>query len=132
YDVVAHWDRLDWQDHWKRFWTKKLYDRDLPSLEMGRGYWVNVTSDSFIEFIGRVPENTSVMLYKSWNMIGYASYADATIEAVFQGLPLLEMEGFDISAIPYGLRELDFTENMNAGEAYWVRVGEHFLWTVGN
>ena len=101
-------------------------------MEPGRGYWINVTSDSYVEYIGTVPDNTSVMLYKGWNMIGYASYVDRSVESVFQGLPLLQIEGFDITAHPYGLRRLDSAENMLAGEAYWVRVDGNSLLTVEN
>ncbi|MCJ2670052.1 MAG: CRTAC1 family protein [Candidatus Thermoplasmatota archaeon] len=132
YDTIIFWDRLDHADHWKRYSSAKLYDRDLTAVEPGRGYWINVTSDSFIEFIGIVPGNTSIMLYKGWNMIGYASYVDRSVESVFQGLPLLQIEGFDITAHPYGLRRLDSAENMLAGEAYWVRVDGNSLLTVEN
>ncbi|MFQ6106560.1 MAG: CRTAC1 family protein [Thermoplasmata archaeon] len=132
YDMLFHWDRLDWQDHWKHYWANKLYDRDLLTVEAGRGYWVNVTSDSYIEYTGVVPQNTSIMLYRGWNMIGYTSYVNRTIDDAFQGLPLLEIEGFDISAVPYGLRNMGPTDNMTAGVAYWVRVGDHVMWTVEN
>jgi hypothetical protein len=132
YDVVVYWDRLDHADHWKHYSTRKLYDRDLPTVEPGRGYWIDVTSDSYIEFTGRVPENVSVMLYTGWNMIGYASYVERTVEEAFQSLPILHIEGSDISSNPYGLRRLDMTDTMTAGEAYWVRVTEHFSWTVEN
>ncbi|MFQ6128374.1 MAG: CRTAC1 family protein [Thermoplasmata archaeon] len=132
YDMIVFWDATDNADHWKHYWTKKFYDRDLTAVEPGRGYWINVTTDSYVEFIGRVPETTSVMLYKGWNMIGYASYVDRSVESIFQGLPLLQIEGFDISAYPYGLRRLDFAENMTAGEAYWVRVDGNFLLTMAN
>ncbi|MCK4367325.1 MAG: CRTAC1 family protein [Thermoplasmata archaeon] len=132
YDMIAFWDRLDHANHWKHYWTKKLYDRDLPTVEPGRGYWINVTSDSYVEFIGRVPENISVMLYKGWNMIGYGSYVNRSVEAAFQGLSVLRIEGFDRTASPYGLRKVDMTDTMIVGGAYWVRVSEKSLWTVEN
>ncbi len=132
YDMVVFWDRSDSADHWKHYWKHKLYGRDLTALEPGRGYWVNVTSDSYIEFIGTVPDNTSIELYRGWNMIGYASYVNRSVETAFQGLGVLRIEGPEPTASPYGLRKLDMTDMMIAGEAYWVRLDERSLWTVEN
>ena len=132
YDTIIFWDRLDSADHWKRYSSAKLYDRDLTAVEPGRGYWIDVTTDSYVEFIGRVPENISVMLYKGWNMIGYGSYVNRSVETAFQGLSVLRIEGFDRTASPYGLRKVDMTDTMTAGGAYWVRMSENSLWTVEN
>ncbi|MEE9341065.1 MAG: CRTAC1 family protein, partial [Thermoplasmata archaeon] len=132
YDTIIFWDRLDNADHWKRYSSAKLYDRDLTAVEPGRGYWIDVTADSYVEYIGTVPGNTSVMLYIGWNMIGYASYTDRTIQDAFQGLPIVDIEGYDASAVPHLLRDMSSAEAMTAGEAYWVRVDDHFLWTVEN
>lgn len=132
YDTIIFWDRLDPADHWKRYSSAKLYDRDLTAVEPGRGYWIDVTADSYVEYIGTVPDNTSVMLYRGWNMIGYASYTDRTIQDAFQGLPIVDIEGYDASAVPYLLRDMSSAEAMTAGEAYWVRVDDHSLWTVEN
>jgi hypothetical protein len=132
YDEVVFWDRLDWADHWKHHSSDKTYKRDLMTVEMGRGYWIDVSTDSYIEYVGTVPGNTSVMLYRGWNMVGYASLTERSVQDVFQGLPVLKVEGYDPSAVPYNLREMDPAENMVAGEAYWVQIDEHSMWTVGN
>jgi hypothetical protein len=132
YDDIVFWNRLDNADHWKHYSTSKLYDRDLMTVELGRGYWIDVATDSYIEYVGTVPDNASVMLYIGWNMVGYASLVDRTVQDAFQGLPVVKVECYDNSAVPYYLREMDFAENMTAGEAYWALVDDHFLWTVDN
>lgn len=131
YDTVVHWRRIDNADHWKRVWGNKLYD-DLATIEAGFGYWVEVAQDSYIEYVGTVPSNVSIMLYQGWNMIGYSSYVDRTVADAFAGLPLIEIEGFDQTAPPHYLRDVNPAEMMTAESAYWVYAGDHFLWTVDN
>jgi hypothetical protein len=53
-----------------------------------------------------------------------------SVQDVFVGLPLLEIEAFAGGSDPYLLKPLDSTDFLSAGKGYWVNVAADCTLTV--
>jgi hypothetical protein len=135
WDTGRWWDSTDAIDRWKCCSSfKQSGFNDLIKINRTMGIWVNVTKTGGDHFIsaGRVYENTTIQLYKGWNLVGYASFVNRSVEETLNGIPWEQVEGFDEGATPYYLRSLASTDWMKAGNGYWIRVTSDCIWTVEN
>jgi hypothetical protein len=91
----------------------------------------NVTGPSNLTVAGVVPAQTTIHLYKGWNLIGYPSFSTAfTIADLKATLRVERVEAFDASVPPYFLRIPEDSDVVLAGQAYWVKVSQETIWIV--
>jgi hypothetical protein len=118
---------------WRTFQpATPAFPSDLSTLELGRGYWVNVSQTTTLTLIG-IPWDGSVSLVKGWNLVGFPGLSLGATEvidlsAVFgTGFDRIQQvwtfdaagqrfTGYDLTAIP-ALREL---ASIRPGVGYWV------------
>ncbi len=108
------------------------FPSDLSTLELGRGYWVNVSQTTTLQLTG-IPWNGNLNLLKGWNLVGFPGVSLATDEvqelsAVFgphaDRIPqvwtfdtsLQRFSGYDITAVP----QLKDLTRVLPGQGYWV------------
>ncbi len=130
FDKAWFYDSLS-QD-WKWSMRFKAYDGEINNLNGRMALWVNITNDCDLTVAGIVPAQTSIQLYKGWNLVGFPSFdlpytvSDLKVEVGSQ-----RVEGYDPSA-PYHLRVLGDTEVLQTGYGYWVWVDSPATWIVTN
>jgi parallel beta-helix repeat protein len=131
FDQVLTYDAMDFDDHWKEYSRMKMYN-DLPKMDVFKGYWVHVMSDCNLTVVGLVPTITRIHHATGWNLVGYPSFTNLTIESALEGKLWTSVEGFDNSSIPFHLKELSGLDMMTAGRGYWVNFSSGGVWTVRN
>jgi nitrous oxidase accessory protein len=125
------YDPWDASDPWKEYSESKPH-AGLNVLGNDVGYWVDVGASSRLTIAGTVPLTTEVRLRGGWNLVGFPSFDIDFTVADFKSINILEVEGFDSAASPYFLRELQDSEFLQAGQAYWVEAPSGGIWHVDN
>lgn len=131
FDRVIAYDAMDFDDHWKEYSRMKMYN-DLPEMDVFKGYWVHVMSDCNLTVAGMVPTITRIHHALGWNLVGYPSLTNLTIESALEGKLWDSVEGFDNLSAPFHLKKLSGLDMMTAGHGYWIYFSTGGVWTVRN
>jgi hypothetical protein len=128
YDKAWNYDSSS-QD-WRWFMKSKTYRRGLWSMDHTGAMWVNVTGDCNLTVAGVVPAQTTIHLYKGWNLISFPSFnVTYTVADLKAEVSVTKVEGYDPTP-PNHLRALGDAEVLQAGYGHWVRVEADTVWTV--
>ncbi len=129
YNALRYYDASDPGDRWKTYWTFKPY-RDLSTIDPSTGFWINITAPANLDIVGPLPNVTSILLRKGWNMVGFPSLADGyTVSDLMADTGAMSVEGY-ADAPPYHLAELPGSHIMKQGEGYWIRLAANADWFV--
>lgn len=132
FEQVRYYDSSDPSDGWKSYHRSKAYG-DLDEVTLSTGLWIDVTSDSDLVIAGVIPQSTTVLLRKGWNLVGFPSFSENIIVADLKdSLGAVRVEGYDASMSPHYLRLLTDTDILLAGHAYWIEVEASVWWTLVN
>ncbi|MCK4444795.1 MAG: hypothetical protein KAW09_09640, partial [Thermoplasmata archaeon] len=99
---------------------------------MTKGYWIHATQDCNLTVVGKVPIETRITHSVGWNLLGYPSFANRTIQSALDTKYWESVEGFNNTASPYHLEEMFGTDLLTAGNGYWVYFSTSGVWTVRN
>ncbi|MCK4457461.1 MAG: right-handed parallel beta-helix repeat-containing protein [Thermoplasmata archaeon] len=131
YDKAWYYDSLD--QEWKWHMPFKGYRRGLWNLNHTMGVWVNVTGASRLTVAGVVPTQTSIHLFKGWNLVSFPSFKTSyTVADLKDETGATRVEGLETMP-PWPssrLRVLGDAEVLQAGDGYWVRVGADTDWII--
>jgi hypothetical protein len=116
---------------WKEYNTQKSY-RNLESLTLSHGIWVETSQSGYMTIAGRVPSSTSIDLVPGWNLVGYPSFIEQDVSSSLSGTSYGRVEAFNPGAWPHYLKVLQPGDVMAAGNGYWIRVSESCTWVVEN
>ena len=94
------------------------------------GIWIYLLNATVLRTNGTYFRSTQIDLLAGWNLIGYPSLKDMSVEDVFAGLPMLRIEAFDGGADPYLLKPLVNTSYLSPGKGLWVNVAADCTLTV--
>jgi len=115
---------------WKWFMKNKEYRRGLWGVNHTMGIWINDTQNSNLTVAGIVPAQTTIHLFKGWNLVSFPSFNTTyTVADLKAEIGATRVEGYD-SAPPHFLRVLGDADVLQAGYAYWVRVDADVEWIV--
>lgn len=131
FDRVLGYDALDRENHWKEFSLYKPY-YDLDELEITMGYWVHVTQKCNLTVVGMVPVETKITHSVGWNLLGYPSFVNRTIQSALDGKYWESVEGFNNTTSPYHLEKLSEMDMIEVGHGYWIYFSASGVWTVAN
>ncbi len=131
FDRVLGYDSLNRENMWKEYNLNKPY-RDLDKLEITKGYWIHVTQDCNLTVVGKVPLETRIAHSVGWNLLGYPSFTNRTIQSALEEKYWESAEGFENSTSPYHLEKLSGIDLMIAGNGYWVFFSTSGVWTIRN
>lgn len=131
FDEVWTYDPLS--GNWKSYSAFKPYKGSLRKMDGAMGFWVNVTKDCNFTVAGIVPNSTSILLKKGWNLVSFPSFKEnySVIDLKSQ-VNATKVEGFDSSNKPYYLVVMQDTEKLRASFGYWVMVTEDTYWVVSS
>jgi hypothetical protein len=115
---------------WSSYMTFKPHGGDFQAADPKMGIWVNVLSDDYFTVAGTVLATTTIELNAGWNLVGYPSYTNLTVQQALTGISYNTVEGYDAAAGPYYLMKLAPTSEMKRGEAYWIHVPVGATWVV--
>jgi hypothetical protein len=113
---------------WQWHDVNKRYS-DLATMSNTRGYWVNVTEDSYFVLAGAVPIKTALDLREGWNLIGYPSFLQEDVADLMASLPLRRVEG-PAGGPPHFLRRYEAVDTIRPFEGYWFELSSNATWTV--
>lgn len=131
FDRVLGYDALDGEDQWKEYNLNKPY-HDLDELEITKGYWIHVTQDCNLTVVGKVPVESRITHSVGWNLLGYPSFENRTIQYALEGKFWESVEGFNNTTSPYHLEEMSGMDLVTAGNGYWVYFSTGGVWTIRN
>ena len=114
---------------WKSFVKAKSWEGRFQSVDHIMGIWVNVLSGDYMTVAGTVPTFTSIQLNMGWNLVGYPSFTNDTVQNLLTGITYDDIEGYDAVG-PYHLIALNPTDVMHAGDAFWINLGTGAIWDV--
>jgi len=122
YQIVHYYKSSDQSDHWKSFKPDKPWQHnDLLYIDHKIGFWIKMLSDDNLIVAGLVPESTTIVLERPWNLIGYPSFAPRTVADALSMIEYTKVEGWTDKP-PQHLKIMHDDDIMSAGNGYWVRV----------
>jgi hypothetical protein len=127
YDAIYGYNNANPMDPWKAYYPYKPTNRsDLLKVNNRMGLWIHITNASGITISGNgsVPISTNIGLTRGWNLIGYPSVTNRTVNDLFIGISQSishEAFRFDVSQ-PHMLKKMANTEVFHMGLGYWVYV----------
>ncbi|MCK4455902.1 MAG: right-handed parallel beta-helix repeat-containing protein, partial [Thermoplasmata archaeon] len=128
YDKTWFYDSSS--QEWEWYMTSKGYRRGLWSMNHTMGLWVNVTQNSNLTVAGVVPAQTTIHLYKGWNLVSLPSFnLSYTVSDMRMDSGAVSVEGYD-PLPPHFMRVLGDGEVLQAGYGYWARVEADTAWTI--
>ena len=121
------------------------YDPDIPAqlnslrvLEPGKGYWVELTSQSYLALNASVfnPQN-KVSFESGWNLLGFPANSSVRVNNSVNGLDLnivwgydaLAADGFEWASYTPGI-PINSLNYFNLTKGYWFRANTAGNWTV--
>ncbi len=132
--IAFYFDASDSIDPWKDTRTG-----DLIQINNTMALWLHLNaSDNFIT-AGKLPTSTNISLYKGWNLIGYPSFSNSSLDDVLEGLNWKEARFYDRWDAKGDYWKQNNTEKsahmndlyeMRTGNGYWLYVVENCTWTV--
>ncbi len=129
YDKAWTYDAFDAIDPWKSHTSFKPYQGDFQTVNTKMGIWVNVLSAGYFTVAGTVPTSTSIQLISGWNLIGYPSFTNDTVQNALAGITYNRIEGYDVLD-PYQLSVRAPTDVIHTGDALWIHVPVGAVWVV--
>lgn len=131
FDRVWHFDARNqtWTSHIE---SKPLFG-DFESVNRTMGFWINITEESNLTVAGAVPSETVIRLYPGWNMVGFPLFDENYSVAYMKAeVSATSIEGLDVSAPPYYLRNMQESDFLLAGNGYWLEVPVDTVWVLRN
>ncbi|MCK4367460.1 MAG: TIGR03790 family protein [Thermoplasmata archaeon] len=131
YDTIRHYNSSVIADPWKTF--KAGRDPSLNELRWitnEMGFWIHMKTEADIVVGAEELPTTWVRLKYGWNLVGYPSFSDRTIQDSLAGVPWTRIEGFDPLATPHHLKVLSPTDVLSPGTAIWIKVTQDCWWLV--
>lgn len=107
---------------WLLFSPGRTYS-DLKWVNSSTAIWLNVTSPSELIMTGLVPPTTVIRFRSGWNLVGFSSFVtNYTVSRLKSEIPVVRVEGFSGTELPYYLRILEDTDLILAGHGYWIET----------
>jgi hypothetical protein len=129
YNALRYYDASDPIDRWKTYHTFKPY-RDLLTIDSDMGFWINITAPAILDIIGPLPNVTSILLRKGWNMVGFPSLVNGyAVSDLIADTGAMRVEAYADSP-PHFLAELPGSHVMGQGEGYWIELAANVDWFV--
>ncbi|MCK4455153.1 MAG: TIGR03790 family protein [Thermoplasmata archaeon] len=131
YDTIRHYNSSVIADPWKTF--KAGRDPSLNELRWitnEMGFWIHMKTEADIVVGAEELPTTWVRLKYGWNLVGYPSFSDRTIQDSLAAVPWTRIEGFDPLATPHHLKVLSPTDVLSPGTAIWIKVTQDCWWLV--
>jgi hypothetical protein len=135
YDAIEYYNSTDAHDHWKSFFPGRTGTVNaLKKVDVTMGLWLRLSKNATLVTNGSIPSSTKIILSPGWNLIGYPSIKNRTVNELFYGVPAYvkyTIHCFDRDE-PYCLREMGRTgEVLRMGLGYWVYISQSWQLTVG-
>ena len=102
---------------------------DLTTVDSTKGVWLRQPSPAGMRFVGKLMPSTNISLKAGWNLVGYPTIAQRTVQDALAGTGWDAVEAYDASS-PYRLRAMGGTEYMQPGNGYWLHVQADTTWTI--
>lgn len=127
YDAVYWYNSADSKDPWKAYFPMKdKNSSDLQKINNRMGLWIHITNISSLTISGNgsLPVSTIITLSAGWNLIGYPSITNRTVNDIFAEVSQsISHESFRFDASQtHSLKKMADTEVFHLGFGYWVYV----------
>lgn len=131
YDTVRHYNSSVIADPWKTFKAGRAPSlNELRWLTDEMGFWIHMKTEADIVVGAEELPTTWVRLKYGWNLVGYPSFSNRTIQDSLAGVPWTQIEGFDPLAMPHRLKVLSSMDVLAPGTAIWIKVTQDCWWIV--
>jgi hypothetical protein len=133
--INGKWDIIQAYDGASQSWLSNNTYRpdslnDLHTLDHTIGFWINITEPGVnLTVQGEILYFTEINLYTGWNLVGYPSLTEETVENALMGTGADQVMVGDTSE-PYNVRDVGSTYIMKPGEGYWVHVPFDTVWII--
>jgi hypothetical protein len=120
-------------DHWKSRVPEKSQNEltNQSNIDRTMAFWVRMSERGNLTFAGRVPTTTNIPLKTGWNLVGYPSFANETVQQALSGVVYERIEGY-FDAPPQNLKLLANSDPLIACQGYWIKVASDQTWSVTN
>lgn len=105
---------------------------DLRYITPSMGIWIHMIEDANLVIGGVNLPNVSIVLRRGWNLVGYPSLQERTVQEALAGIPWKRIEAFDPFSPPNYLRVMNGTDTLSTGGAIWIKVDRRCTWLVQN
>ncbi len=138
YESIWSWDT---QNEWKKhIYNAPSWLNDLKTIQPGKGYWIKMFNQANIDISGQEINNKSIQLYKGWNLIGFNSLTQMTVNNA-----LLSITGYYNSIWGYDPQISDWKKLivgapnqvnnlsiLKPGEGYWIDAKNNIVWDLNS
>jgi hypothetical protein len=132
--LALHYDASDGANPWKDTRTG-----DLVNINNTMGLWLYLNASDYFITAGRVPTSTDIYLNEGWNLVGFPSFSNSSLDEALGGLNWVAVRFYD----PWDMKNDHWKQNstekpsltndlhqMRTGCGYWIRVAEEATWSV--
>lgn len=125
-----------WMFHngWKAYYPDFPEYSDLDTMEIGWGYWLNMTGATTLSVSGTIPSKT-VFLNAGWNLVGCNSANSMPIAEAIESITgdcesvWVYINGGWNAYYP-AFPEYSDLENMDPNHGYWIKTKKACDWTL--
>jgi hypothetical protein len=117
---------------------------DLTNIDHKMGLWIHMKTPDVLVTVGRVNMETTIQLYKGWNLVGYNyHFGSMSVNDALSGLPYTAIQSYDASdpadkwkhntTLKTGSwASCNDLDNMQMGNGYWILVTDNCTWIIRN
>ena len=104
------------------------YNLGFPDIDNTVGIWVNATADGTISGSKANIGNTSIILHKGWNLVGYPSITERAVSDALGGLSYSYVQTYDTDS--QSIITLSASDVFMPNIGYWIYANKTETWTV--
>ncbi len=132
-EIAQYYNAQDDEDPWKDSITG-----DLTDINNTMAFWLYLNSSDYLITAGRIPNSTSINLHSGWNLVGYPSFTNRSLDEALSGIPWGKVQFYDswdmndywkhnYTGKPDQMNDLN---EIKTGGGYWLFVSADCTWTV--
>lgn len=114
------------------------YLNNLKTMEVGKGYWIEVSQDVILNIVGKFIQDPRIMLKTGWNFVGFNSASPLSLNHAMGSIQYKSIHAYDninrewlgqATLNPQFLNRLNYLE---PGKGYCIYVNANCIWDIRN
>ncbi len=136
YVAVQCYNITDTNDNWKHYHIAKPPNlNDLSKINHTVGFWLHITDPqgaTLVVFGDELVANQSITIYPGWNLVGYPSLINRTLDAALNNINFsTDVDSiWTYNATTQKWKEIGIIDYIELGKGYWIHSKVTKVWDV--
>lgn len=136
--------------HFKSIWTNDVrtkswiryivggsyYFNNLKTMEIGKGYWIEVSQDTILHVVGRFIQDPRIVLRSGWNLVGFNSANLLPLNQIMGSISYKSINTYEnienkwLGQWPQEPQILNGLDHLEPGKGYCIYVNSDCIWDI--